>query len=52
MRHLFSSFVFHYIMWPNPDTPDLSPIAKEGITWHELAVAFVVDTRSTISDMD
>lgn len=30
--------------WPDPDTPHTDPTATAGITWHELAVAFIVNT--------
>ena len=32
------------LRWPDPTNPSLDMIAKQGITWHELTVAFAVNT--------
>lgn len=32
------------LKWPDPAVPHSNPITTAGITWHELAVAFIVNT--------
>ena len=34
---------FRSLRWPNPDAPH-DEITKSGITWHELAIAFILRT--------
>lgn len=31
------------LIWPDPNQSDHSPLIREGITWHELTIAFIVN---------